>query len=133
MSHIHECQNCGADIECESTYCSSDTKVWECSACANAENVITDREDFEEDAPEPEEPREPEAWQHYDLYTQAGGTIRGRCSTNDNLDHGIPSEHAEWSVRYKNRADMLKITGGSHVGCSGVNVRVFLDGEEVRK
>ncbi len=72
-------------------------------------------------------------WQRYDLYTMPNGTIRGECATNDNLDHGYPSESARWEVRYRDYAQMLKLTGGSHVGCIGCQVRVFLDGKAVKK
>lgn len=78
---------------------------------------------------------EPEAWQRYDLHTLPDGrSIGGSTSTNDDNDDGYPDLTIEtWSVVFRDRADMLQRTGGSHVGCSGINVTVFLDGVEVRK
>jgi hypothetical protein len=81
-----------------------------------------------------EEPEreEPEAWQRYDLHTMDDtGHIRGDCSTNDNADLGHPNEFAQWRVIYKDEAEMLKRTGGTHTGISGIKVRVVLDGKEV--
>lgn len=63
----------------------------------------------------------------YDLYTQEGGAISGTCWTNDNLDQGWPSESATWDVSYRDRAEALKRTGGTHQGIASF-VEVFLDG-----
>ena len=73
----------------------------------------------------------PHAWQTYHLHSNPDGSIVGRVSTNDNLDHGVPSEDATWDVRYDNRAAMEHGTGKSHVGISGVVVQVFLDGRKI--
>ncbi len=68
------------------------------------------------------------AWQRYDLVTRANGSIDGCCSTNDDLDHGVPTEYAEWGCRYPNRKSMELQTGGCHTGISGIVVEVYLDG-----
>lgn len=73
----------------------------------------------------------PHAWQTYHLHTNPDGSIVGQVSTNDNLDHGVPSEDATWDVRYDNRAAMEHGTGKSRVGISGVVVQVFLNGRKI--
>ena len=88
-----------------------------------------------EDVPgyEPPEPEEPQAWQTYDLFTAEDGTIRGTASTNDDNDDGYPDgDISRWEVSYQNRAEMLKRTGGTHYGCSGIHVLVYLDLQEVK-
>lgn len=67
----------------------------------------------------------------YHLSTMADGSIRGVVETNDNLDHGGPSEYARWSVTYKNRDMMARATGLSHIGALGCKVTVILDGEKI--
>jgi hypothetical protein len=72
------------------------------------------------------------AWSRYDLQTMPGGSIAGRCQTNDDGDTGYAGQYAEWEVKYKDKVSMLKaLSGGSHVGISGVRVEVTLDGEEI--
>lgn len=75
------------------------------------------------------------AWQRYNLYTAADGSISGTTATNDNNDDGYPDKEGieRWHVSYRDRADMIRRTGGSHTGCSGVEVTVFLDGQLVTK
>lgn len=65
----------------------------------------------------------------YTLHTFDGGAVRGRCWTNDNLDQGYPSEEASWEVSYRDREHALKSTGGTHQGCNGCSVEVFIDGK----
>ena len=73
-------------------------------------------------------------WQRYDLCTCTDGTITGVTATNDNDDDGYPDNDVEsWEVRYRNREEMIKRTGGSHIGCSGISVTVYLDGREVSR
>lgn len=72
-----------------------------------------------------------EARQDYHLHTLGDGRIEGRCWTNDNLDQGIPNEEADWEVRFADRNQALKATGGTHLGISGVRVRVYIDGVQV--
>lgn len=71
---------------------------------------------------------EPLARHTYHLRTEADGRVTGRAWTNDNLDRGYPSEEADWPVSYPNRESALHQTGGSHRGCNGCVVDVFLDG-----
>ena len=98
--------------------------------------LSTDREEQYDAEPEEdfeEEREEPEAWQRYDLFTNADGSIEGTASTNDDRDLGYPNEESQWDVRYRNREEMLKRTGGSHIGCSGIRVTVYLDCAEIRR
>lgn len=71
------------------------------------------------------------AFQTYTLYTGEDGSITGTAFTNDNNDWGTPNESASWEVRYRDRTDMEKQTGKTHVGLSGVRVEVTLDGVRV--
>lgn len=73
------------------------------------------------------------AWQNYDLFTAADGSIHGETSTNDDNDDGYSDGSVEhWSVSYRDYAEMLRRThGGCHVGCSGIEVNVYLDGKRV--
>lgn len=74
------------------------------------------------------------AWQTYDLYSQPNGTITGVTETNDDNDDGFPDPTIEtWDVSYKSHEEMMRRTGGTHVGCSGIAVTVYLDGAEVSK
>lgn len=70
-------------------------------------------------------------YQHYHLGTRPDGQIEGTANTNDNLDVGYPSEDAQWPVRYRSREEMERQTGKSHVGISGCQVVVYLDGEKI--
>lgn len=74
-----------------------------------------------------------QAVQKYHLHSQQDGSLEGKCWTNDDEDLGIPSAEADWEVRYKNRTDALKQTGGTHVGVSGVQVSVYIDGIQVNQ
>ena len=72
------------------------------------------------------------AWMVYHLYQDEGEEIRGTCCTNDDNDDGYPDgKTEEWNVTYKNREEMLRHTGGSHFGCSGIEVKVYLNGEKI--
>jgi hypothetical protein len=70
-------------------------------------------------------------YQTYDLRTVEDGSIVGTTTTNDNGDTGFPGEYATWEVKYRNYADMQRLTGLSHVGCIGCVVTVCLDGSRV--
>lgn len=67
----------------------------------------------------------------YHLHTDADGKVTGKAWTNDNLDHGQPSEEADWPVSYPDVAKAIQTTGGTHVGCNGCQVNVYLDGNLV--
>lgn len=67
----------------------------------------------------------------YHLHTEGNGRVVGTAWTNDNLDHGQPSEDASWEVSYRDRARALQATGGTHVGVVGCQVSVYLDGKKV--
>lgn len=82
-----------------------------------------ERDDLDEDGPR--------AWHRIDAYTNPDGSIRATESTNDNLDHGYPSEFAEWERFFRNRAQFDSQAGRSRVGCSGIEVTVILDGERI--
>jgi len=71
------------------------------------------------------------SYQNYNLYTQPDGSIEGRTSTNDDEDRGYATSYAEWGERYRDLDEALKRTGGTHVGCGGTVVTVWLDGERV--
>lgn len=64
-------------------------------------------------------------------FTKEDGSIVIYCSTNDNLDHGAPSEFAEWTSTAKDRAQFDKIYGKSRIGCVGTVVTVTLDGKKL--
>jgi hypothetical protein len=87
----------------------------------------------DDDGPdEPDEPPPPETWTRYECVTQLDGkSIFCQASTNDNRDSGYPSEYAHWTLRFKDRNHMLKVTGGTHTGFAGHRTIVTLDGEEV--
>lgn len=72
-----------------------------------------------------------QALHEYHLHTDGEGRVAGTAWTNDNLDHGQPSEDATWDVRYKDREHALRSTGGTHVGVIGCQVRVYIDGVEL--
>jgi hypothetical protein len=74
---------------------------------------------------------EPVARQIYNLHTANNGKIVGNCWTNDDEDTGYPNVEASWEVSYRDRAHMEKSTGRSHVGISGVQVEVILDGKKI--
>ena len=72
------------------------------------------------------------AWSRYHLQTMQDGSIKGICTTNDDGDTGYAGQVADWEVSYRDKDSMLnQLSGGSHVGISGVQVEVYLDGEEV--
>lgn len=71
------------------------------------------------------------AFQCYRLQTQPDGSITGETETNDNLDKGYPNEVAIWSVKYRDFEEMKRRTGLTHVGCSGIQVIVDLDGKRI--
>ena len=88
------------------------------------------QDDMERDAEEFSEG--PAAWSRYYLHTKDDGSIVGRCETNDDGDTGYPGQHADWEVSYRDKANMLKqLSGGSHIGFTGVQVEVWLDGETI--
>ncbi|MFK4705736.1 hypothetical protein ABIC83_002575 [Roseateles asaccharophilus] len=72
-----------------------------------------------------------QARHEYHLHTDQDGKVAGRAWTNDNLDQGEPSEEADWDVKYESVAKAIETTGGTHVGCSGCQVNVYLDGQLV--
>lgn len=69
-----------------------------------------------------------ETWARYELGTQPDGSIAGTWSTNDDEDRGIPGQVVEVPVSFRSLGDVLRITGGTHYGCSGIKVDVVLDG-----
>ena len=69
-----------------------------------------------------------ETYSNFFGYTKEDGSIVIYCSTNDNLDHGVPSEFAEWTSKAKDRVQFDKIYGKSRIGCVGTIVTVTLDG-----
>jgi hypothetical protein len=71
------------------------------------------------------------AWQTYHLNTNPDGTITGVTRTNDDEDRGYPNTYAAWNVRFSCLEDMKHRTGGTHTGCSGIRVTVYLDGQKV--
>ena len=68
------------------------------------------------------------ARQVYTLRSGPGGRITGQCWTNDDEDTGYPSTEARWPVSYPSEAEALRQTGATHVGISGVEVEVSIDG-----
>jgi len=69
------------------------------------------------------------AYSNFFGFTKTDGSIVIYCSTNDNLDHGVPSEFAEWTSTAKDRAQFDKFYGKSRTGCIGTVVTVTLDGK----
>ncbi|MEJ6002752.1 hypothetical protein [Paucibacter soli] len=67
----------------------------------------------------------------YHLQTIEAGKILGRAWTNDDEDRGYPSAESQWEVSYKDRAQALERTGGTHTGMNGCQVNVYLDGRLV--
>jgi hypothetical protein len=88
-------------------------------------------DDVEEPTPPDAVEDGPAAKQIYRLNSRADGSIEGVVWTNDDLDHGVPSEDATWDVRYASFDAMAKATGKSHIGISGVRVEVYLDGQKI--
>ena len=72
-----------------------------------------------------------QARQVYELESNPDGTIRGTAMTNDYDEDGYLDGTISWPVRYRNREEMIQRTGGSHVGISGIQVTVYLDGHEI--
>ena len=72
-----------------------------------------------------------ETYHYYSLTTNPDGSIEGRAETNDNLDRGYPTEFADWPVKYRDEHEMLRRTGGTHIGINGCQVTVILDGQHV--
>lgn len=89
--------------------------------------------DLDCDGPEPDdfEAAEPQAWHRIEAYTNPDGSIRATESTNDNLDRGYPSEFAEWERNFRTRSMFDSQVGKSRIGCSGVVVDVYLDGQRI--
>tara|TARA_R110002094_G_scaffold84971_2_gene89250 strand:- start:22 stop:285 length:264 start_codon:yes stop_codon:yes gene_type:complete len=69
----------------------------------------------------------PVSFQDYHLSTMADKSIEGSAITNDDQDLGYPNTEANWPVKFRDRADLERRVGKSHLGCSGVRVRVYLD------
>jgi len=67
----------------------------------------------------------------YTLTSNPDGSIKGLAWTNDNLDHGQPTEIDQWEVSYRDYEHMKKSTGLSHTGIVGSITEVYLDGEKV--
>jgi hypothetical protein len=88
----------------------------------NAENLEAD--------PEPPEPQESGVWHRMEI-DDCGDYILVSESTNDNLDTGYPSQCSSWANQYPNIEAALKHTGKSRIGCSGIRVEVFLNGEQI--
>jgi len=81
---------------------------------------------FEWIEPEPE----PEAIHRISIYTVGQERHIAEHWTNDNLDHGYPSEEASWRNVHKSIVSALKCTGGSRQGI-GCRVIVTLNGDEI--
>lgn len=81
--------------------------------------------------PAEESDDEPCARHSYFLRTREDGSIVGDAETNDDLDQGVPTEWAQWQVRYRSYDDMRRQTGLTHVGCNGCRVQVYLDGKQI--
>lgn len=73
----------------------------------------------------------PRAYHRKDATTRPDGTIEVFESTNDNLDHGVPSEYADWTWIAPNLEAFKKRAGQSGYGVSGVKVTVELDGRMI--
>lgn len=70
-------------------------------------------------------------WTRYELVTHQDGRITGLCSTNDDKDDGSGDEYSDWRVSFRDHAEMLARTGGTHYGFTGCKVDVVLDGNYV--
>ena len=60
-------------------------------------------------------------------YTDEDGSIRVYLATNDETDHGYPSEHAIWESKCSSKDNFLKRYGKSGTGCMGAKIIVKLD------
>lgn len=67
-------------------------------------------------------------WARYDLATQANGSIVGTYSTNGDPDQDAGGDLAEVPISFQDLDELLRRTGGTHYGCSGIKVDVVLDG-----
>jgi hypothetical protein len=119
VDHAPECRGCGAGVPCPA----AERDCWFDGYCE-----LCHLGSWPDDPPEPAEPR---AWQRYDAHTNPDGSIRAWCETNDNLDHGHPSEHAAWEFTYRDRASFLRGVGGGSRQGIGCQVTVTLDGREL--
>lgn len=71
------------------------------------------------------------AYSNFFGFTKTDGSIVIYFSTNDNLDHGVPSEFAEWTFTAKDRVQFDKMYGKSRIGYIGKVVTVTLDGKKI--
>lgn len=85
--------------------------------------------DYYDPYDEPIEPQEPRPWSRFDIVTIDNGCFV-YWSTNDDLDHGYPSEYASDTYRFDSVEEALDFTGRSRFGVLA-DVTVTLDGEKV--
>ena len=72
-----------------------------------------------------------EAWHRIEIFTHPDGSATVCEATNDNLDHGCPTENAMWSYDWPDAERAKRHCGVSRRGCTGVRVEVYHDGEKV--
>lgn len=94
--------------------------------------------DLSEPEPEEYEPKEESgAWfeEKIEDYGPEAGKSRYVVygSTNDDWDRGYPTAYGSWTLTFETLKEALKHTGVSRTGISGVDVRIYLNGELLTK
>jgi hypothetical protein len=77
-----------------------------------------------------DEDEDAQAYQNISVETFKDGSAVVRTETNDNFDQGIPNEYASWEHGGKAPKGPSMHAGVSHIGISGVRVRVYVNGKE---
>jgi len=131
----HTEANAWAEVDPPLAPCGTKTKA-ECADCESilgsgpCEYLEPDQFPDELDEGEPEQAR---TWHRVEGHTNCDGSVSVHVSTNDNLDQGWPSEHAEWDSSCRSVLAFLKQHGISRTGCLGCEVTVTLDGQEMKR
>jgi len=64
-----------------------------------------------------------------DAVTLPDGRIEAQTCTNDNDDDGYDDgDVTVWTLTYQDRASFDRCVGKSRIGCTGIRVKVVLDG-----
>lgn len=70
-------------------------------------------------------------WHRIEITTHPDGSATVCESTNDNLDHGHPTETAWWSYDWPDAKKAKRHYGKSRFGAWGAKVEVYHDGRKV--
>lgn len=130
----HTQENAWAEVDPPLATCGLKTKA-ECKACEThlGSGQCEYLDPYQDEPDEPDEPEAEKTWHRVEGYTNQDGSVNIHVATNDNLDKGWPSEHAEWDSSCRNVLAFLEQHGTSRVGCMGCQVTVKLNGREVKR